>query len=97
MRVRAWAIAYRQVKCAATFAPETVEAELARSKRRWRSRSSARGGVGNADRARTLENTGALSAQQIQQFFTAAKTARSAAECGPMRQPKPVPVRVTPH
>lgn len=62
----------------ATFAPETVEAELAQSKAQVAEAEAALAEAqANADRARTLENTGALSAQQIQQFFTAAKTAEA--------------------
>ena len=68
----------RQGQVLATFAAETVEAELAQS----------RAGVGeaeaalaeaqaNADRARTLDATGAMSAQQINQYTTAAKTAEA--------------------
>ena len=62
----------------ATFAPETVEAELAQSKAQVAEAEAALAEAqANADRAKTLENTGALSAQQIQQFLTAAKTAEA--------------------
>jgi RND family efflux transporter MFP subunit len=62
----------------ATFAPETMEAELAQSKAQVaEAEASLAEAQANADRAKTLENTGALSAQQIQQFLTAAKTAEA--------------------
>ncbi|MBL8521680.1 MAG: efflux RND transporter periplasmic adaptor subunit [Betaproteobacteria bacterium] len=62
----------------ATFAPETLEAELAQAKAQVAEAEAAVAEANaNADRARTLENTGALSAQQIQQFVTAAKTAEA--------------------
>lgn len=60
----------------ATFATETVEAELAQSKASVAEAEAALAEAqANAGRAKSLEATGALSAQQIQQFTTAAKTA----------------------
>ena len=62
----------------ATFAPETVEAELAQQRASVaEAEASAAEAQTNAERARTLEASGALSAQQINQYFTAAKTAES--------------------
>ncbi|MBL8515196.1 MAG: efflux RND transporter periplasmic adaptor subunit [Betaproteobacteria bacterium] len=62
----------------ATFAPETMEAEWAQAKAQVAEAEAALAEAqANADRAKTLENTGALSAQQIQQFLTAAKTAEA--------------------
>ena len=60
----------------ATFAPETVEAELAQSRASVAEAEAALAEAeANAERAKTLEATGALSAQQINQYATAAKTA----------------------
>ena len=60
----------------ATFATETVEAELAQSKASVSEAEAALAEAqANADRAKSLDATGAMSAQQIQQFATAAKTA----------------------
>ena len=60
----------------ATFATETVEAELAQSKANVAEAEAALAEAqANADRAKLLDATGAMSAQQIQQFTTAAKTA----------------------
>lgn len=62
----------------AKFAPEMVEAELAQSKAGVAEAEAALAeALANADRAKTLENSGALSAQQIQQYLTAAKTAEA--------------------
>ena len=62
----------------ATFATETVEAELAQSKANVAEAEAALAEAqANADRAKSLDATGALSAQQIQQFMTAAKTAEA--------------------
>lgn len=62
----------------ATFAPETVEAELAQQRASVaEAEASAAEAQSNAERARTLEASGALSAQQINQYLTAAKTAEA--------------------
>ncbi len=64
----------------ATFAPETVEAELAQQRASVaEAEASAAEAQANAERARTLEASGALSAQQINQYLTAAKTAEARA------------------
>ncbi len=68
----------RKGQLLATFAPETVEAELAQSKANVAEADAALAEAqANADRAKTLEGSGALSAQQINQYATAAKTAEA--------------------
>jgi RND family efflux transporter MFP subunit len=62
----------------ATFAPETVEAELAQSRAAVAEADVALAeAAANAQRARMLQETGALSAQQIQQYLNAERTARA--------------------
>jgi RND family efflux transporter MFP subunit len=62
----------------ARFAPETVEAEHAQAKASVAEAEAALAEAqANAERARMLENSGALSAQQIQQYATAAKSAEA--------------------
>jgi HlyD family secretion protein len=62
----------------ATFAPETVNAELAQQRASVaEAEASLAEANANAARARTLEESGALSAQQINQYMTAAKTAEA--------------------
>ena len=62
----------------ATFAPETVEAELAQSRASVaEAEASLAETQDNADRAKTLEASGAMSKQQINQYTTAAKTAEA--------------------
>lgn len=68
----------RRGQSLATFAAETVEAELAQSRA-----AVAEAGVAladaaaNAQRTRLLQEAGALSAQQIQQYFNAERTAQA--------------------
>jgi len=65
----------------ATFATETVEADLAQARASLaEARAAAAEAQANADRARTLSATGALSAQQIQQYATAAQTGQARVE-----------------
>lgn len=65
----------------ATFADETVQADVAQARANlMEARSSAAEAAANDERARTLQATGALSAQQIQQYATAGQTARSRVE-----------------
>lgn len=60
----------------AVFAGDTVQADLARLKANLvEAEAQAADAQGNAERARTLEKTGALSQQQINQYLTAAQTA----------------------
>ena len=65
----------------ATFSPETVNADVAQSRAALaEARATAADAAGNAARARTLEQTGALSQQQINQYRTTAETARAKVE-----------------
>ena len=65
----------------ATFATETVEADLAQARASLaEARAAAAEAQANAERARTLSATGALSAQQIQQYATAAQTGQARVE-----------------
>lgn len=60
----------------ATFAGDAVQADVAQAKAALlEAQASALDAAGNAERARTLQNTGALSTQQINQYLTAEKTA----------------------
>ena len=62
----------------ASFAPDTVEAEAAQSRASVAEVEAALAeAAANAERAKSLEASGALSAQQIQQYVTAAKTAEA--------------------
>ncbi|MEJ8856507.1 efflux RND transporter periplasmic adaptor subunit [Variovorax robiniae] len=65
----------------ATFAPETINADVAQAKASLaEARATAADAAGTAERARTLEKTGALSQQQINQYTTAAQTAKARVE-----------------
>lgn len=65
----------------ATLAADTVGAEAAQSRAGLaEAEAAAADAANNAQRARTLEGTGALSASQINQYFTAEKTARAKVE-----------------
>jgi len=65
----------------ATFAEGTPQAELAQMRANLaEAEAAAADAAGNAQRARSLESTGALSASQINQYLTAEKTARAKAE-----------------
>ncbi|WP_325342754.1 efflux RND transporter periplasmic adaptor subunit [Xylophilus sp.] len=60
----------------ATFAPETVQASLAQARASLlEAEASAADARANNERARTLANSGALSASQIAQYATSAQTA----------------------
>lgn len=62
----------------ARFAGESVDADLAQAKAALlEAQANAAEAEANANRARKLEATGALSAQQIQQFYTAEQTAKA--------------------
>ncbi|MQA21108.1 efflux RND transporter periplasmic adaptor subunit [Rugamonas rivuli] len=62
----------------AVFSAETVEADLAQSKAAlMEAEANAADAVANAARARTLQNSGALSAQQLSQYATAEQTANA--------------------
>lgn len=65
----------------ATFSPETINADVAQAKASLaEARATATDAAGNAARARTLEKTGALSQQQINQYQTAEQTAKARVE-----------------
>jgi RND family efflux transporter MFP subunit len=71
----------RKGQVLATFSPETVNAELAQARASLaEARAAAADAAGNAARARTLQETGALSQQQINQYQTAEQTARARVE-----------------
>jgi HlyD family secretion protein len=68
----------KQGQVLASFATETVSAELAQSKANVAEAEAALAEAQlNADRAKTLDASGALSQQQINQYFTLAKTAEA--------------------
>ena len=65
----------------AVFSPETINADVAQAKAALaEARATAADAAGNAARARTLEKTGALSQQQINQYQTAEQTAKARVE-----------------
>ncbi len=65
----------------ATFAAETIDADVAQAKASlMEAEATAAEAKSNADRARTLQNTGAMSNQQIDQYTTAADTAKARVE-----------------
>jgi len=64
----------------AVFAPETPQAEVAQAKAAlMEAEAAAAEAKANADRARSIQDTGALSAQQISQYTTAEATAKARA------------------
>ena len=77
--------AVRRGQVLATFAADTVRADLAGAQAALAEASATVGEAkaalaeaqGNADRARAVESSGALSAQQITQYLTAAQTAQA--------------------
>jgi RND family efflux transporter MFP subunit len=71
----------RKGQVLATFASETPRAEVAQSRAGLaEAEASAADAAANAQRARSLQATGALSASQINQYLTAEKTARARVE-----------------
>ena len=65
----------------ADFSTETIDAELMQAKASLlEAEATGREAINNADRARTLQNTGAMSNQQIEQYTTAAETAKARIE-----------------
>ncbi len=65
----------------ATFAAETLGAEAAQARASLgEAEANAANAAADADRARSLQATGALSASQINQYLTAEKTARARVE-----------------
>lgn len=68
----------RRGQSLATFAADTVEAELAQSRAAVAEADVALAeSAANAERARVLKESGALSAQQIQQYVNAERTAQA--------------------
>ena len=73
--------AVRAGQVLATFASESVMADLAQAKASlMEAEANAQDAAGNAERARTLQTTGALSAQQINQYLTSEQTAKARVE-----------------
>jgi len=71
----------RRGQVLASFAPETVQADLGEVLARLaEAEATAAEAAANAERARGLQSTGALSAQQIQQYQTAERTAQARVE-----------------
>ncbi|MBS0430298.1 MAG: efflux RND transporter periplasmic adaptor subunit [Proteobacteria bacterium] len=71
----------RKGQVLATFSGETVAADVAQAKAALaEARATASDAAGNAARARTLSQTGALSQQQINQYQTAEQTAKARVE-----------------
>ena len=65
----------------AVFSPDTVNADVAQARAALaEARATAADAAGNAARARTLEQTGALSQQQINQYQTTEQTAKAKVE-----------------
>lgn len=65
----------------ADFATDTIQADLMQAKASLlEAEATGREAINNADRARTLQNTGAMSSQQIEQYTTAAETAKARIE-----------------
>jgi len=65
----------------AEFSADEVIAEFNQAKGKlMEAEAQGREAIANADRARTLQNTGAMSSQQIDQFTTAADTAKARIE-----------------
>lgn len=65
----------------ATFSPETIQADIAQARAALaEARATAADAAGNAARARTLQATGALSQQQINQYQTSEQTAKARVE-----------------
>ena len=62
----------------ATFAPDTIQADLAQMRAGMaEAEATLAEAAANAQRARELQTTGALSAQQISQYLTAERTAQA--------------------
>lgn len=65
----------------AVFSSESVQTDVAQARATLlEAQATALDAQANAERARSLQNTGALSAQQIQQYLTAAQTAQARVE-----------------
>ena len=65
----------------ATFAPESIQADLAQARANLlEAEANAADAAGNAGRARSLQSSGALSTQQINQYQTSEQTAKARVE-----------------
>ena len=65
----------------ATFATDSVQADVAQARASLlEAQANAADAAGNAERARSLQSSGALSTQQINQYQTTEKTAKARAE-----------------
>ncbi len=65
----------------ATFAAETIEADVAQARANLaEAEANAQESAANGDRARRLQPTGAMSAQQINQYLTAERAAKARVE-----------------
>ncbi len=68
----------RKGQVLASFATATLDAELAQARAAVaEAEAAAAEAAGNAERARSIEGTGALSAAQVQQYLTAAKSTQA--------------------
>ena len=68
----------RKGQVLATFSAESVQADVAQARASLvEAQATAADAAGNAERARTLQSTGALSQQQINQYQTAEQTAKA--------------------
>ena len=73
--------AVRAGQVLATFAPESVQADMAQARASlMEAEANALDAAGNAERARTLQSTGALSTQLINQYQTTEQTAKARVE-----------------
>lgn len=73
--------AVRAGQVLATFAAETIQADVGQARAGlMEAEANAADATANADRARGLQQSGALSAQQINQYLTAEQTARARVE-----------------
>src|SRR5262249_52519960 len=71
----------RKGQVLATFAPETVQAELAQIRAGVaEAEAAAADAIANAERAKSLAASGALAEQQINQYLTSAQTAQARLE-----------------
>ena len=71
----------RRGQVLATFSTDSVQADVAQARASLlEAQANAADAAANAERARTLQSSGALSAQQINQFLTLEKTAKARAE-----------------
>lgn len=73
--------AVRAGQVLATFAADTVQADVAQARANlMEAEATALDAAGNAERARSLQSSGALSAQSINQYLTAEQTAKARVE-----------------